>query len=83
MSQTEERVEGEKMEGLVQQQVVSLICTVYRGWVYSELFALTVVVLDGVEYLMIAVNGIVYDVGLYCYNVLCSGYVGSLSLLNI
>ena len=31
MSQTEERVEGEKMEGLVQQQVVSLICTVYRG----------------------------------------------------
>ena len=50
---------------------------------YSELFALTVVVLDRVEYLMFAVNSIVYDVGLYCYNVLCSGYVGSLSLLNI
>ena len=33
--------------------------------------------------LLFAVNSIVYDVGLYCYNVLCNGYVGSLSLLNI
>jgi len=51
--------------------------------VYSELFALTVVVLDRVKYLLFAVSSIVYDVGLYCYNVLCNGYVGSLSLLNI
>ena len=29
MSQTKNRVEGEKMEGVVQQQDVSPVCTVY------------------------------------------------------